>query len=572
MSSTNGGTPVIDSPSTLTNGVGPFSVVLTLATNAATLTATSDVPALSVTTNPFTVNPGSADHLVVSGYPSPTQVGVSHNVTVTAKDQFENINASYAGVVTLSSTPPGAASVPAPTGLVAGTGSFAVTFNVVGLNRAINATDGSISGSQTPISVEAGPPPPPQRPIAIADTYVVKQGSSLTVDATKGVLANDTDVDTAHSALTAHGNTTPSHGTLALAADGSFVYTPTPSYVGPDSFTYRASDGSLDSTVVTVSINVYLNHAPIAVSDVITVVAGSPATPADVLANDNAINQDTGEALSIVAVTSPAHGATAVTGGGSAVTYRPASGFTGTDLFSYTISDGQFQATASVLVKVPRDTFGPTATRPVQVVPAQSIGTSTLSVRLTWSATDRGSGVARYQLQQSTNGGAYSAVSLSRSLAKATSRTLSVGSTCRFRVRATDKRGNVGAWAYGPAFRVLRPQETSASFSGAWTASSSASYSGGTVRSTATAGDAATFSATARTLAWVAVRGPGRGLAQVFIDGLLATTLDLSASSTIYRTVVFARTFATSASHTLRVVHVGSPTTKIDVDAFVVLR
>ena len=54
------------------------------------------------------------------------------------------------------------------------------------------------------------------------------------------------DVDTA--SLTHTVVDQPSHGSLSLAADGSPSYTPAANYAGPDSFTFRASDGSLDST------------------------------------------------------------------------------------------------------------------------------------------------------------------------------------------------------------------------------------------------------------------------------------------------------------------------------------
>ncbi len=76
---------------------------------------------------------------------------------------------------------------------------------------------------------------------------------SLTV-ASPGVLTNDTDAD--GSLLTAILVAGPSQGTVAFNADGSFVYTPKLGYLGPDSFTYMASDGVLDSTVATVNLTI----------------------------------------------------------------------------------------------------------------------------------------------------------------------------------------------------------------------------------------------------------------------------------------------------------------------------
>ena len=50
--------------------------------------------------------------------------------------------------------------------------------------------------------------------------------------------------------------TRPSHGALALNADGSFRYTPAAGFSGTDRFSYRASDGSLTSAPATVTLRV----------------------------------------------------------------------------------------------------------------------------------------------------------------------------------------------------------------------------------------------------------------------------------------------------------------------------
>ena len=42
--------------------------------------------------------------------------------------------------------------------------------------------------------------------------------------------------------------TSVSHGSLTLNPNGGFSYTPTAGYVGPDSFTYQANDGTANST------------------------------------------------------------------------------------------------------------------------------------------------------------------------------------------------------------------------------------------------------------------------------------------------------------------------------------
>jgi hypothetical protein len=81
------------------------------------------------------------------------------------------------------------------------------------------------------------------------DFYVNSMGSALTVSA-PGVLANDTGSGT----LTAARVAGPLHGSLTLNGNGSFVYTPTNSFSGVDSFTYRASNGSQTSGVANVNL------------------------------------------------------------------------------------------------------------------------------------------------------------------------------------------------------------------------------------------------------------------------------------------------------------------------------
>jgi Bacterial Ig domain/Divergent InlB B-repeat domain len=98
-------------------------------------------------------------------------------------------------------------------------------------------------------------------PTAVSDSYTINEDTTLTISA-PGVLANDSDPDgDALSAILVSGT---SHGTLTLNADGSFVYTPASNYSGPDSFSYKVNDGSLDSSAVTVSLTI--TSAPLAVA------------------------------------------------------------------------------------------------------------------------------------------------------------------------------------------------------------------------------------------------------------------------------------------------------------------
>jgi hypothetical protein len=83
------------------------------------------------------------------------------------------------------------------------------------------------------------------------------------------VLANDSDGD--GDLLSPVVVDDPTHGTLAVNADGTITYTPDPDYnsnYGPDGFTYRASDGTAESGLTNVVIDVTpVNDAPRMVSE-----------------------------------------------------------------------------------------------------------------------------------------------------------------------------------------------------------------------------------------------------------------------------------------------------------------
>jgi large repetitive protein len=59
--------------------------------------------------------------------------------------------------------------------------------------------------------------------------------------------------------LTFTGGANPTNGVLVLDSSGSFTYTPAMNYIGPDSFTFRVSDGAALSAYATVNITVVSN-------------------------------------------------------------------------------------------------------------------------------------------------------------------------------------------------------------------------------------------------------------------------------------------------------------------------
>jgi hypothetical protein len=98
-------------------------------------------------------------------------------------------------------------------------------------------------------------------PTATGDAYDTNSNTPLHVNA-PGVLGNDSDID--GDSLSAQQVSGPAHAlSFALHADGSFDYTPATNFAGADSFTYRASDGSLQSDTVTVNITVHDTVPPV---------------------------------------------------------------------------------------------------------------------------------------------------------------------------------------------------------------------------------------------------------------------------------------------------------------------
>ena len=154
----------------------------------------------------------------------------------------------------------------------------------------------------------------------------------------------------------------PSHGSLTINIDGTFTYTPDVNYFGADSFTYRASDGTLDSSVATVTITVdSVNDAPTATGDAYTTdedVALIIAAPG-VQGNGEDVE---GNALSAVLVAGPSHGSLTMSPDGS-FTYVPAADYSGEDTFSYQVSDGELSSSASTV----RITVSPVNDAPVAV-------------------------------------------------------------------------------------------------------------------------------------------------------------------------------------------------------------
>lgn len=190
-------------------------------------------------------------------------------------------------------------------------------------------------------------------PVANDDSATTDADMAVVIDvvggSTPGSVA-DTDAD--GDTLSITGTSKPANGTVTNDAQ-TVTYTPNAGFSGTDSFTYTISDGNggSDSATVTVTVNeVVNNNPPIARDDSARTPKNTPIT-IFVLSNDTDAD---GDALEVVSIDPPANGS-AVNNPDGSITYTPDTGFTGTDRFTYTISDGRGgTASAEVVVRVTR--------------------------------------------------------------------------------------------------------------------------------------------------------------------------------------------------------------------------
>ncbi len=256
--------------------------------------------------------------------------------------------------------------------------------------------------------------------------------------------------------------------------------------------------------------------------------------------------------------------------GGSTFTFTPWE--TGDILVSWQRFSGDWlYAMFDPPVRYP-DRYRPNTTPPVAKLDGGTLGT-TVPVVLSWTGSDRGWGIDRYQIDRSVDGGAWTRVTSQK--AKTLAQRLATGHRYRYRVRAIDKAGNRGDWDAGPAFRprMIGDASPDVRYSASWRSVPDSTAAGGSLHESGVAGATARYAFTGRSFAWVAERGPTHGKAKVYVDGSLVTTVDLGATSELARRIVVRRSWSAAGTHHVKIVVLataGRPT--VDVDGLLVLR
>jgi len=204
-----------------------------------------------------------------------------------------------------------------------------------------------------------------------------------------------------------------------------------------------------------------------------------------------------------------------------------------------------------------------------------SIIGSTVSTTMTWpAAVDQLSGVKDYLIKRSLNGGAWSTI-VTSTTGRSHKRTMAFGTPTRFQLYARDGAGNYGYGAIGPTVTpsLLQDGTSLARYTGTWSTVYLSSASNGKLHRSTRAGASVEFRTTARAIAVVGRRGPLNGRAKVYVDGVYRSTIDLYRSSYQSKVVVFNTSWNTAASHSVKLVVVGtSGRPRVDIDAFAFLR
>jgi len=308
------GISIVDSDATLTN----FD---TTNITSATVTISTGFDNTSANTPPVT---GTGDQLIFSdtGTISGSYDAVTGVLTLTGADTAANYEAALKSILfNTQSDTTGARAI-----------SIVVNDGVTNSNTATSTiTVNSVN----------------QAPVANVDTAITNEDTVL--NSSVDVDVNDTDVAGSTLTVTAGTFATTQGGSITIAADGSYSYTPPANFNGDDTYTYTVSDegGLSDTATLTITVNP-VNDPPEATDDIGVTTEDTPLNNINVIANDTDIEGDT---LSVTAA-SATNGTVSINGDNS-LNYTPNSNFSGVETITYTIEDANGGTdTASVTITV----------------------------------------------------------------------------------------------------------------------------------------------------------------------------------------------------------------------------
>ncbi len=307
----NNGTDVTYTPDPDWNGTDTFTYTVTDGNGG------FDTSTVTVTVTPVNDDPVAVDDAATTESDEPVHVWVLGNDTDPDPDglSVSAVTDGAHGTVTNHAIKVTYAPHPGWSGI----DTFTYTIS--------DGNGGSDSAAVT-VTVTAPPPIPNRPPDAQDDAEATDEDVAVTV----AVLANDSDPD--GDAVTVSAVNQGAHGSVTKTAT-TITYTPEKDWAGIDSFGYTIGDGRGGTATAAVVITVKpVNDGPIARDDSTSTEEGAAVT-VSVLANDSDAD---GDPLTVGNVTPGNYGTT--TTDGRKVTYSPSPGWSGTDSFTYLVTDG----------------------------------------------------------------------------------------------------------------------------------------------------------------------------------------------------------------------------------------
>ncbi|HEY9102423.1 retention module-containing protein, partial [Chitinimonas sp.] len=201
-------------------------------------------------------------------------------------------------------------------------------------------------GGTTTATIHVGITPVNDAPIFVGgNSQPLAGGQSVSTPEDTPVSGKLAATDVDGDALTFSLSGNPAHGSVNVATDGSWTYTPSANYNGSDSFQVVVSDGHGGTATATVTIGITpANDAPVGVDQTVY-------TPEDTPLNGQLSASDAdGDALSYSLSSGPAHGTLVLNSNGS-WTYTPSANYNGPDSFQAVVSDGQ-GGTDTITIKI----------------------------------------------------------------------------------------------------------------------------------------------------------------------------------------------------------------------------
>lgn len=256
-----------------------------------------------------------ADDLVVSAFDATTAKGGTVTSSTDSKKLFYTPAAGFSGTDTFSYT-------------------------------VSDGKGGTVTATATVTVTPKANTPPTAHDINVT---TIQDSKDVLVD----VLSKATDDNGDNLVVSAFDATTAKGGTVTRSADSTqLFYTPKAGFSGTDTFSYTISDGKGGTVTATATINVSANANTLPTTKPVsaTVQQDSSKNVIDVIAQADDLD---GDALTISAVDSTSTNGGTITTDGTQIFYTPKAGFSGTDSFSYTLSDGKggtVTATATINV------------------------------------------------------------------------------------------------------------------------------------------------------------------------------------------------------------------------------